>query len=160
MQLITTSFFIFMYSFSAQALLIVSPECIREAGPERLPTYTTEDLARLEIWINASATLAFANSDMGINYDRDAFMASCPNRGLFNYGLATGCIQGLAERFTQKTNFWQTRRNSVDHETLRQEVHAAIEQHSRDVGIDINTLLPATASTEEVLVDATATATQ
>lgn len=160
MKLIIISLFTLMYTFSAQALLLVSPECIREAGPDRLPTYTTEDLARLEIWINASATLAFANSNMGINYDREAFMSSCPNRGLFNYGLATGCIQGLAERFTQKTNFWNNRRTSVDNETLQQELSTAIEQHAREVGININTLLPEQTENTEVLVEATVTVTQ
>jgi hypothetical protein len=61
----------------------------RQRPPMYIPPHTTADLNALTVWAVGGAFASFA-SNAGVEFDRVAYLADCPNRALFNFALATG----------------------------------------------------------------------
>lgn len=54
-----------------------------------IPPHTPEELDLVYQWAKGGAYLTFAR-DAGVEFDRDAFLADCPNVALFQFGKASG----------------------------------------------------------------------
>ena len=59
------------------------------ASEPYIPPHTIEELRLVAQWAEGGAYLTFAR-DAGVEFDRDAFLADCPNVALFNFGKASG----------------------------------------------------------------------
>ncbi len=126
-------------SISAQAKLAMDMTCARETKP---PPYTDQDLDKLQDWLDTAVALAFAKTKLKIDYDKEAFMKTCPNLGLFNFGRATNCITGLAQRFTNQNSSWESRAKTKSAVEIKSEFRVAMERYSKQFNVDLSTILP------------------
>lgn len=132
----------FIFSSFAQAAVIsIDKHCARETKAPP-PPHTIQDIQKLQDWIVASAALAFAKDELKIDYNKDAFMKTCPNQPLFNYGLATPCLTGLADGFTNEYNSWTSRLKSESPTALKSALKNDIEKFSKKFNADPKKIIP------------------
>lgn len=138
-----TLFFSFLaltfFALSAHAKLTMDQTCARQTNP---PPYTEQDLEKLQHWLDASVALAYANTQLNIDYDKEAFMKTCPNLALFNFGRATNCIPGLATNFAREDRSWQNMGKIKTPAAMKTEFKKAMERFSKKFEIDLNTIVP------------------
>lgn len=127
------------FSIPAQAKLTMNKECARGSYP---PAYTEQDLEKLEYWLDAAVALSFGERSLDVKYDKDAFMKTCPNIALFNFGRATGCVDGLARRFGDQTLSWESRLKIKTKKALKSEFKKAMEKYSDQIKVDLSTISP------------------
>lgn len=137
--LIFSFFALCFFGLTAHAKLTMDQTCAREKNP---PPYTEQDLEKLQHWLDASVALAYAKTKLNIDYDKEAFMKTCPNLALFNFGRATNCINRLAENFTNEDKNWQNMGKIKTPDAMKTEFKKAMEKYSKKFEVDLNTIVP------------------
>lgn len=68
-----------------------------------IPPYAKGDIEAVTRWAVGSAYFSFARY-AGVEFDREAYMADCPNLPLFGFGLYTGTTYLRADVLAQNLN--------------------------------------------------------
>lgn len=75
----------------------------RERPPMYIPPHTTKDLTILNSWAVGGAFSVFARQ-AGVTFDTARYWDDCPNKALFNFGLATATQYLNVDVTTSYTN--------------------------------------------------------
>ncbi len=111
------------HGFSEEQL-IKAAEAFHKSNQPKIPTYipphTMEELSAVIQWAAGGAYLDFAR-DAGVGFDREAYLADCPNVALFQFGKASGTEFLRADVMTAyyNTAYALTRALSRDRESFR-----------------------------------------
>lgn len=139
MKFLVLSLLALTFNNSAHAKLTMDKVCARDTQP---PPYVDQDFEKLEAWLDAAVALAFANRSLHIEYDKEAFMKTCPNLALFNFGRATNCVNGLAERFAREDQSWDNRAKIKTTAAMKVDFEKAMEKYSKKFNVNLSTILP------------------